>query len=1026
MHLRLTPQTGWLACLLALSAAPALYAVEFSRDIRPLLSERCFQCHGPDQEQRATDLRLDQRETVFSDLGGYRAVVPGKPHASEVLKRVTSRDPELQMPPPDSGALPLSQEEVARLTEWIDEGAPWEEHWAFVAPRRPELAEAATGWARNAVDRFVGARLEAAGLSPQDEADRNTLLRRVTLDLTGLPPHPQEVEAFVPDKREGAYERVVDRLLGSAAFGEHMARYWLDAVRYGDTHGLHLDNYREMWPYRDWVISAFNKNLPFDRFVLEQLAGDLLPGAALEQQVASGFNRCHVTTSEGGSIKEEVYVRNVVDRVAATGTIFMGLTLGCAVCHDHKFDPVSQKEFYQLFAFFNSMDGNPLDGNRKAPAPVVRVPDDVQAAQLASLELRKAELDGRRTAERPSVDAAQRAWEASARERLATVAAWSVAKPERASAEGGAEFRALEDGSWLVTGPNPDQETYDFVWRLSEGAVTAVRLEALVDESLDGAAGRSQGGNAVLTDIELAVAPAGDAEAFSEVALEHAWADHSQGGFPVGHAIDDNAETGWGVEGDSKKENRTAVFATKAPFGTAGARLRVRLSFASKHARHQFGRLRLSVSTTPSSRRIGPTYPDEVVAALEEVERSAEQVAALQDHYRASVTDVEELRQVFVQLAELRSERKALEEKAPTTLVMKELSEPREAFVLLRGQYDQRGESVVRATPSVLPPMGADLPRNRLGFARWLLDPAHPLTARVTVNRFWQQCFGTGLVHTSEDFGNQGEPPSHPELLDWLAVDFVETGWDIKRLMRVLVTSATYRQSSRATDQGMTVDPGNRLLWRGPRFRLDAETLRDQALAASGLLTQKLGGASVKPPQPDGLWYAVGYTSSNTARFKADSGDKVFRRSVYTFWKRTAPAPQMKIFDAPSRESCTVRRERTNTPLQALLLLNDPQYVEAARYLAERLLREDTSDRARLEQGFYRVAARRPDDDELAELVDLHGDLLAEFRSHPERARELIATGETEPDPSLEPVALAAWTMVANTLLNLDEVITKE
>jgi hypothetical protein len=856
----------------AKTEAPAGLAVDFTRQIRPILSEHCFACHGPDEGKRKAKLRLDTREGAFARLrGGASAFVPGKPAESEVFTRVTADDPAHVMPPAKTGRR-LTGEQAALLRRWIEQGANWSEHWAFVPPRRPPLpAVKDAAWPRTPVDAFILARLEREGLRPSPEADRVTLLRRVTLDLTGLPPTPAEVDAFLADGSPGAYERAVDRLLASPRYGEHMARQWLDLARYGDTHGLHLDNYREMWPYRDWVIRVFNANVSYDRFLVEQLAGDLLPNPTLDQLVATGFNRCHVTTSEGGSIDEEVYVRNVVDQVDTNGTVLLGLTTGCARCHDHKFDPISQKDYYGLFAFFNSLDGSPLDGNAARPGPVVRVATAEQAAALAKAEERVA----------------------AARRRIAE-------------------------------------------------AVAAVKY----DDSADAQA------------------------------------------------------KGWAAL-------VAAALSADGAYRTLSAWVRAQRGLGA------------------------PALPKDilVLVKLDAAKQTEAQRKQLRDYFlaRAYAPARATFEPLLREQTTAEKEREALDKQIPATLVFKELPQPRPAYVLNRGEYDRRGPQVQRATPAFLPPLPADAPRNRLGLARWLVAPGHPLTARVAVNRLWQQLFGTGLVKTAEDFGSQGEHPSHPELLDWLAVQFVDDGWDVKRMVRRLVTSAAYRQATRVTPDRLAKDPADRLLSRGPRYRLDAETIRDQALAAGGLLVERLGGPSVKPPQPPGLWEAVAYTGSNTARFTPDAGrEKVHRRSLYTFWKRTAPPPQMTTFDAPSREACTARRERTDTPLQALLLMNETQYVEAGRALAERALREGgPTPEGRATHLFRLAAARKPDDRELAELLSAYRDHRAAFGRDAEAARRLIAVGETKPDASLDPAELAAWTMVANLVLNLDEVLNK-
>jgi len=807
--------------------------IDFSSQILPILSDNCFACHGVDAEARQADLRLDQRVSAVDEA---LAIEPGDAAASLLVERITAKKSRERMPPPDFNKT-LDLAEVELIKKWIDQGAEYRPHWAFVKPTQAPLPEVKQhDWPRNEIDAFVLAELEAQVLSPSRVADKRTLIRRVTLDLTGLPPSPEAVDAFVNDTSDNAYEKVVDRLLLSPRYGEHMTRYWLDAVRYGDTHGLHLDNYRSIWPYRDWVIEAFNQGMPFDRFTIEQLAGDLLPDATQDQLVASGYNRCNVTTSEGGSIKEEVYTRNVIDRVETTGTIWLGMTTGCAVCHDHKYDPISQKEFYELFAFFNSFDGNPMDNNRADHAPALRLPDEPTRLKLAELE------------------------------------------------------------------------------------------------------------------EQLAVA-------------ETALAEHTKQAEP--------AFSAWLAEpGEIKDE---AI---------------------------------------------------QKLLAIAQDKRTDKQVQTLRQHYLKSVDTA--YPKLVAERDGSKKKRDQVYKSVPTTLIYRETKEPRKAFVLHRGEYDQKRDEVQRGVPDFLPSMGEGLSRDRLGFAQWLVHQDHPLTARVTVNRFWQQLFGTGLVKTSEDFGVQGEQPSHPELLDWMAVQFIEDGWDVKKTMKRMVMSATYRQTAAADPKAYKQDPENRLLARGPRLRLDAETLRDQVLAVSGLLNGKIGGPSVKPPQPAGIWKAVGYESSNTANFKADTGDKVYRRSLYVFWKRTAPAPFLVGFDAPNRESCVVRRERTNTPMQALIILNEPQYVESARRLGERIMLEAKGD---LDQQItwliFQTLMRKPTEKELSILSAGHEEQLAYYQADPDAAKQLIVTGTSTPNADLDPVMLAAWTMTASTVINLDEFINK-
>jgi hypothetical protein len=805
-----------------------LAPVDFSREIRPILAEKCFACHGPDEVAREADLRLDSSESAFADRGGYAVVVPGNAEASELWLRVSDEaDP---MPPRQAGE-PLTEAERALFKRWIEEGAPWSEHWAYRPPERraPPVLEGES-WVRDPLDRWVLARLEQEGLAPAAEAEPAALLRRASFVLTGLPPSLDELDRLLADEEPLAYERALERLLASPRYGEHMARFWLDAARYGDTHGFHFDNERSLWRWRDWVIEAFNTNKPFDEFALEQLAGDLLPEPTLEQLIATGFNRCNPTTGEGGLIDAEYLAKYASDRVNTVATVFLGSTLGCAACHDHKYDPFTQREFYGLFAYFHSFAEEANDQNALAPPPAIAAPTRAQAGRLAELDATLADLKQRLFAPLEGLQA-QRGY---------------ALAPLFALAQSGAALAVEPDGALLVSGDNPERG-----------------------------------------------AP---------------WSD----------------------------------------------------------------------------------WP-----------------ALMTEHARVA------------------AERAALVASIPESMITRERTPPRATHVLRRGQYDLPGEEVAPGVPAVLPPLPPNTPANRLGLARWLTDPHHPLTARVTVNRLWQQAFGRGLVDTPEDFGTRGAFPSHPELLDELALDFAEGGFDVKGLLRRLVTSAAFRQSSAVDAETLAHDPENRLLARAPRPRLDGEELRDQALLVAGLLVEEVGGPSVKPYQPGDLWKVVAYPTSNTASFVQDQGTKLYRRSLYTFWKRTAPPPALALFDAPTREFCSVRRARTNTPLQALALLNDVQLVEAARALATRLLLEEHDDRTRLERGFRALTARRPDTAELELLLAVLAEHRAAYAVDPAAARELIAVGDSEPDAALAPEELAAWTLVANLLLNLDEALTR-
>ncbi len=1012
-----------------LSPSPALASppgkpINFLRDVRPILSAKCFGCHGPDAAKRKGKLRLDTRDGAFQEREGRAVIVPRKPEASELYLKITAASADDRMPPAEAKK-ELSKDEVELLREWIAQGAPWQEHWAFQAPVRPEVpAVPGASGARNEIDRFILARLEKEGLKPSEEADRRTLARRVTLDLTGLPPTIEEVEAFAGDSSSDAYERLVERLLGSPHHGEHMARFWLDAARYGDTHGLHLDNLRLMWPYRDWVIAAFNANMPYDRFTIEQLAGDLLPEATLEQKIATGFTRCHVTTSEGGAIAEEVQVRNVVDRVSTTATVFMGLTAGCCVCHDHKYDPMTMKDYYQLYAIFNSLEGDPLDGNAAAHPPVVQVPG---REQLEAIEGHRREIAR---------------VESEVRQKLASFRYEEPPAPKDPSPPAAKELVWVDDE--IPAGAAAEGDWKFVSEPILSGKTASTRTATgLGQHFFTGAKG------------PLVVAE-------GDVFFAHVYLDPKN--------VAKEVMLQWN---DGSWEHRAAWGEDLIPWGADGTPSRRRLGPLPKAG--EWARLEVPaalVGLGPGAKVNGwaftqfdgtvywdragivtqaaPSRSFESLTAWVEAQRAAKtttlpkdiQALVQLDMTQCGEVERHKLRDYFVEhvysgsrevfdplhksVAEIQKRIEETDKAIPTTLVFKERPEPVEAHILKRGQYDQPGDKVSRNTPAFLPPLPEGAPRNRLGFARWLVDPSHPLTARVAVNRLWQQFFGTGIVKTCEDFGTQGEIPSHPELLDWLATEFIRTGWDVRKLVKLIVFSSSYRQSSCVTPDGLAKDPQDRLLARGPRFRLDAEMVRDQMLAASGLLVREVGGASVKPPQPAGLWEAVGYTGSNTARFSQDTGDRVYRRSLYTFWKRTAPPPQMAIFDAPSREMCTVRRERTNTPLQALLLMNETQCVESARHLAQRALKQaGSAPEARAEFLFRLLTARPAEEADLADLVSLYKTQLAEYRADADSARALIQIGDSKPDPAFDPAELAAWTVVGSLILNLDEVVTK-
>ena len=1002
--------------------------VDFDRQVRPILSNHCFACHGPDEETREAGLRFDVPGAALKPAdSGRPAIVPGRPKESPLVQRIFSKRKAVMMPPPEANK-PLSEADKAILRAWVEQGAAFTTHWSFTAPRRPgSPAVKDSKWPRGPIDAFLLARMEAEGLKPSPEANKETLIRRVTLDLTGLPPTPTEVDAFLKDTAPDAYEKLVDRLLASPRYGERMALDWLDAARYADTHGYHIDSGRDMTRWREWVIDAFNSNLPFDRFTVEQLAGDLLPNPTVEQKVASGFNRNNMINFEGGAIPEEYLTAYVVDRVNTTGTVWLGLTVGCAQCHDHKFDPITQKEYYGLFAFFHNVPENGLDGSKGNAPPMIPVPRAEQKAEIERLSAEIAKAEAKLGGSWPDLDAAQAAWESSANARQAV--AWSALEPSKMTSRGKARLAKGPDRTIVVTGRNPDKDVYTVTAPAESGPITAVRVEALTDPSLtNGGPGRSVNGNIVLTDVTIEASTSDAPDEFEPVALAKATADFSQETFPVAFAIDGKPETGWAIDPQEGKPH-AAVFSTKAPIpGGKGTTLRVILAFESQFTSHQFGKFRLSVTSAadPHAKDAIPAAVASALAKKAEARSDADR-AAIRSHYRSSVSA--EGKALAAKVASLKSERTAAEAKIPTAMVMQEMPKPRDTFVLMRGQYDQKGQKVAAGVPASLPPLPKDAPANRLTLARWLVQPDHPLTSRVAANRIWQSFFGTGLVKTAEDFGSQGELPSHPELLDWLAVEFRESGWDVKALVRKIVTSSAYRQSSKVTPEGLAKDPEDRLLARAPRLRLPAEFIRDGALAVSGLLDDRIGGASVSPYQPAGLWEELMSREDgknwSAQTYTQSHGRDLYRRTMYTFWKRTSPPPTLVTFDAPDRETCTVRRARTNTPLQALVLLNDPTYVEASRKLAERLIREAETPDDRLNLAFRLVLARRPTAGEMDVLRQVHREALAKFRADKEAATKLLSVGESPRDPKLDAAELAAWSAVAGVVLNLDEAVTR-
>ncbi len=1049
-HLRLqTVVVAWLCQVATVSPADRL---RYNRDIRPILAENCFACHGADSASRKADLRLDQPEAAVKS----RAIVPGDPAKSEILKRILSTDPEELMPPPRTQKR-LKPQEKETLRRWIATGAEYEAHWSFLPPRRAELPNVRHAqWVKNPIDQFILAKLEEHGIEPAPEADRRTIARRLSLDLTGLPPSPELVESFLLDTEANAHERLVNRLLLSSAWGEHRARYWLDAARYADTHGIHFDNYRETYAYRDWVIRAFNLNLPFDRFTVEQLAGDLIETASLEQLVASGFNRCNMTTNEGGIIPEEYLVLYTRDRTETTSLIWMGLTSGCAVCHDHKFDPLTQREFYEMAAFFNNTSQDAMDGNIKNTPPKVPVPSAGDRERWDTVQREHAEVTGtfeeRRNTARPDFDR----WllNASSAKFSSAVPAMGLRFHAPLNEGEGTSVKLLCDSRPLgITFPDlPSWDTGHVArkaWKSTRGAVI---------EAPD--AGDFEKDQAFSCSAWVKLAKDGQHGAIAaRMDEEHAlrgwdlWSDGGKVGSHIVSSWDQDA-----LRAISQKPLKagewTHVLLTYDGSSKASG-IKIYLRGEQQETSRSVDRLKGSIRTTASFRvgeRTKGGHLDEL--AVQDVRLYDRALSATEAELLASSTraawlvekpaserspaEGEELYLHWLQSADeqfrtlgnrkraLESEISSMQARGTYALVMQERAEKPTAFILHRGEYSQRLDQVTADTPDILPPFPQDFPRNRLGFAKWLFLPEQPLTARVTVNRFWQEVFGTGIVRTPGDFGISGELPTHPELLDWLAVEFRESGWDVKQLFRLIVTSATYRQAANWTREKLEKDPQNRLLSRGPRFRMDAEMLRDYALVVSDLLSPRIGGPSLKPYQPEGVWEAVAMKESNTRSYQQDSGESLYRRSLYTFWKRAAPPASMDILNAPNREVCTVRRERTNTPLQALVTLNDPQFFEAARRLAEKTLKDGgNSDESRIDF-ISRRALARPFRQEEQEVVKASlENLLTHYRSHPVDASAVLKVGESRPDASLDVPTLAAWTLVTNQLLNLDEALNK-
>ncbi|MGC4002313.1 MAG: PSD1 and planctomycete cytochrome C domain-containing protein [Pirellulales bacterium] len=873
-------------CVVPTSDAAEPARLSFNKDIRPILSENCFQCHGPDEATREAGMRLDQRDAALKPTdSGVTPIVPGNPDKSDVLLRATSKDPNLMMPPASTHKK-LNAAQIAKLRRWIAEGAEYQGHWAWIAPERPAPpAVSNEKWIRNPIDRFVLARLDAEKLKPAEDVDRAKLLRRVTFDLIGLPPTIAELDAFLNDERPDAYERVVDRLLADPRYGEQMAQQWLDYARYADSHGFQSDSGRTMWPWRDWVIDAFNTNMPFDRFTVEQLAGDMLPNATRSQIVATGFNRNNRHNGELGSIPEEWKIENTIDRLETTGTTWLALTYNCCRCHDHKFDPISQKDFYRFFAYFyNTTDSGLIQTKGKNSTPVLAVPTAEQEARLSELRALITQAEATVAQENERLPEAIAAWERTLQKDLESDGSqWTVLNASSVEAKSKSKLVKQADGTYLVSEKAGANETYVVVAPLSGMELTGLLLEAFPDDALPAKSlGRAENGNFVLTRVEAEIASPNAKPIVVE--FGKAVADYSQKGWEISHTLSNKKEKGWAVDGNdpTKLVARCAMFLPKSPITLPpDATLTVRLVHESL-PKHSIGRFRLSTSSAPLKTLTleGTRFPEAIqkTLALESAKRSSGQTAELRNFYLATVDSP--LKQAENRVNDAKATFEKYNDAVPTVMVMQE-GPPRDAFVLKRGEYDKKGEKVGPGLPAMLPPLPVDAPNDRLGLARWIVDPKHPLTSRVWVNRAWEKFFGVGLVKTTENFGSQSEWPSHPELLDWLATEFIRLGWDMKALQKTIVMSATYRQCSKVTPEAYARDPENRLLARGPRFRLSGEMLRDQALFVGGLLVEKIGGPSVRPYMPEGVWDETS-KYGDLLNYKADVGDGLYRRTMYT------------------------------------------------------------------------------------------------------------------------------------------------
>ena len=965
--------------------------IDFDRDIRPILSDNCFHCHGPDAKNRKAKLQLNTFELATADRKRGKAIVPGDAMASDIIKRMITDDEDDIMPPIDSNRH-MTKAQIELIKQWINEGAKFDEFWAFVKPNSPEVPKADKTWSKNPIDNFVYKKLEKLNLKPNPEADKRTLLRRLSLDLTGLPPTPEEINNFLADTSVNAYEKQVDRLLSSKHYGERMAWPWLDLARYSDTNGYQGDNTRTMWPWRDWVVKAFNNNMPFDQFTVEQIAGDMLPNATMEQKMATAFLRNHMINGEGGRIPEENRVEYVFDQLETVGTAFLGLTFNCCRCHDHKYDPISQKDYFSFFAFFNQ---TPVKGGEKSgqAGPTITIPpaQEILAKQNSILKQKEAKLAN-------LTNKILKEHKVPKKDELA-LGKWNPVHPQKAFAK----VQILETGKKadiLAKGQNPNNDTYTIIANAPQ-KMAAIKLIGLRHKSMTGGGiARSDSGNFVLTEIKLNLL-----RGTEKISLEikDAKASYEQSGFSIEKAFDAQKNTGWAVwEGKPFKQDHYAVFQLNEIYSfEKGDQIEIILEHDSKHAHHNLGYFRLlTIDQVPKG-------------GLEQLAKNTDEKANNKEELLNQNKEIAKLRK------EVQEQRKKIANLGTKVMVMHD-NQNRKSYILNKGLYNQREAEVSAAVPSALPPLPEGVKPNRLALANWLVSENNPLTARVTVNRFWAQVFGTGLVKTPENFGIQGERPKNQPLLDWLATEFINSKWNVKHLMRLMVTSATYRQSSNFTKDKLDVDPYNRFLARGPRFRMPSWMIRDQALFSSGLLNPKMGGKGVNPYQPDGVWAEMTF---GKIRFKQDHGDALYRRSIYTFWRRIV-SPTM-FFDISQRNVCEVKDKLTNTPLHALVTMNDTGYVEAGRALAVRVMAEKDPE-SRIKKIYSFLLGREASVKELKVLVESLQKIEAKYKANTKLAEEYLNVGEFKTPDNLDKIEVASMANLALLILNLDESLTKE